>query len=113
MDKKTINLIKKHLRSASLKWSGRNEALKKARRKVERRKKDGTLHSIPFTRYQCRLCKEIYEKKDVEVDHIIDIGQFDSWSSYIGRMFCDLSLLQVLCKKCHLKKKEIYDKIKI
>lgn len=114
MDKKTKNLIIKHLRQATLKWRGRNEALKRAKKKIKRYKKNGDLHGTPYSRFECAHCKNLYCQKEIEVDHIIGIGSVTSWDVYIKRMFCNPLLLQVLCKQCHkLKKGNKYAEIEI
>jgi len=58
--------------------------------------------------YRCANCRDVFAGKDVQIDHIepvVDkIVGFKNWDVYIDRMFCDVEGLQVLCKKCHLKK---------
>lgn len=112
MDKKTINLIKQGLRSATLKWHIRNEVKKAAKiYKVVGTFKNGKPKKRVF--YICARCNKEYKSDQVQVDHIDAIGKFkDCWNEYIERMFCDIANLQVLCKKCHDKKSKI-DKLRM
>ena len=58
--------------------------------------------------YICNLCKNIYPAKEVNVDHVSPVilpeTGFTTWDSFIERLFCDKSNLQVLCKGCHDEK---------
>jgi len=54
--------------------------------------------------YQCNSCKKSFKLKQVQVDHIVEIGSFVDWNTYMERLFCPLDNLQVLCKRCHKKK---------
>lgn len=58
--------------------------------------------------YKCAITKKYFLKQDIVVDHIepvIDpkIGWVD-WNTYIDRLFCDASNLQVLSKEAHKQK---------
>ena len=70
-------------------------------------------------KFKCACCKRLYRQKSVQVDHIIPVicpefgfpkdvdhkgDVVDQWTTYINRLFCDASNLQVLCKRCHKKK---------
>jgi len=69
-------------------------------------KRTQTLRAARISRglYQCFACKQLYGPKAVQVDHIVPIGAFDGWDGFIERLF--EGELQVLCKPCHLSKKE-------
>lgn len=54
--------------------------------------------------YRCNHCHKLFPKKGVQVDHIIPIGTFIDWNTYIERLFCPITNLQVLCKTCHKSK---------
>ena len=54
--------------------------------------------------YKCDECKKAHPKKQVQVDHIIEVGKFETWDLFMERLFCDVSNLQILCKACHLIK---------
>jgi 5-methylcytosine-specific restriction endonuclease McrA len=94
MKKKEINLktyLIPKLRSISLYWPGRTEALKKAQ--------------LARGQYQCNHCKQVFKRTELHVDHIdpvIDIN--DGWKGFdefIPRLFCSVEGLQCLCKVCH------------
>ncbi len=106
MDKKTQNLIKHALRKATLRWSPRNEVLKAALVKIPRYKKDGTLSKQYYAKYRCAICSDIFIQKEVEVDHIKEVGIWDieKLTLYVKRLFCCKSNLRVLCKCCHRRK---------
>lgn len=61
--------------------------------------------------YLCAMCKRLYPKNQVAVDHIDPVvpiewsrsGEWD-WNIVISRLFCEQSNLQVLHKECHAKK---------
>ncbi len=56
--------------------------------------------------YTCAKCKKNFEKVMVDhIDPVVDpkVG-FVDWNTYIERMFCDSSNIQVLCRECHAKK---------
>ena len=91
--------IRSTLRSKSLRWPPRNEALKDARR---------TYHGPVVQQkweYECKLCKKWYKAKEVVVDHfpvaagsilsVADIGDF------ANNLYCEKENLRVLCSPCH------------
>lgn len=100
-----IDFIKNLLRQGSVKWQGRAECLRRARKRVMvRRSKTGQ----PIYKYhwQCASCRRwTKNEKLMEVDHIIEIGSFNGdWNLYVPRVFCGQDNLQALCVVCHLKK---------
>lgn len=78
------------LRLLWLRSSTRYEAIRNARTKRGK--------------YRCNDCKKLFRLKEVQVDHIVEIGSFVDWNSYIEKLFCSIDNLQVLCKKCHKNK---------
>ena len=57
--------------------------------------------------YQCALCEDWFQDKEVEVDHDPPCGSLKDYSDLAGfveRMFCEADSLQVVCKKCHKAK---------
>ncbi len=58
----------------------------------------------------CVECKKDFASKDVQVDHtdpIVPIGTLSkdmTWDEVVGRTFCNISNLQILCKACHKEK---------
>ena len=55
--------------------------------------------------YKCALCQSYFEKKQVQVDHIIPVVDpdkgFQGFDIYLRRMFCKVGNLRCLCKPCH------------
>lgn len=55
--------------------------------------------------FECKRCKGAFVAKDVNVDHVEPVvcpyTGFVDWDTYISRLFCDGSNLQVLCSPCH------------
>lgn len=95
-------LIIQALRSLSIRWWARNEALKNSR--------------VSRGNYQCAECGEEYKKKHVHLDHIeavVDpaIG-WVSYDEYIRRLFCKPEGFQVLCTSCHSVKSEQEDELR-
>lgn len=104
-----IDFIKNLLRQGSVKWKGRSECLRLARKRVLVRKNKA---GQPVYKYhwQCAHCRRwTKNEKLMEVDHIIEIGQFTNWNEYIPRVFCDQENLQALCVACHLKKTKAFN----
>jgi 5-methylcytosine-specific restriction endonuclease McrA len=100
-----MNKIKKGfiinaLRRASYRWPGRYKAF--AASKIAR------------NQYVCASCKNIFGKKDVQLDHldpVVPVEGFSNaneegwnWEQYLERMFADEDKWQVLCKPCHSDK---------
>jgi len=96
---KEINIrpfIIQKLRSASLSWPARNEAMKRAR--------------ISRGLYECAICTEQFKRKQMHVDHISpvvcpSIGWVD-FNTYIDRLFCEPEGFQCICTSCHSIKTE-------
>lgn len=79
------------LRSASLYWPPRTEALNRAK-------------TAPG-RFKCSMCEGEFKRHEVHVDHdppVIDprVG-FVDFNTYIERLFCTAEFLRVLCVTCH------------
>ncbi len=105
MDNKTKRHIINYLRQATVTWSGRNQALNRASRKVNEGHYLNGKEKLKKV-WKCNRCSlEFRDVSQVEVDHIKEIGPFKGdWNDYIDRMFCGPDNLQVLCTDCHLKK---------
>lgn len=101
MDKKTINHILNILRQGTITWEGRNECLKKFSKKINTGKfKNGKIRFK--TKVQCQECLEWFNKSDIEVDHLEEVGQFKgNFHAYILKMYCDVNNLRPLCTPCH------------
>ena len=91
--------IRSALRSKSLRWPPRAEALKRARRAYK-----GT-NKLQKWEFQCSICGEWFKAKEVVVDHfpvaagsilsVEDIGPF------ANNLYCEVDNLRVLCKPDH------------
>lgn len=105
-----VKFIINSLRQASVKWSGRKEALDRARKKV---RVGTTLDGKPKYKFhwKCAKCGQWYRNAgDVEVDHIVEVGPFTGdWNEFLPRLFTTQSNLQVLCVVCHMKKTNAYN----
>lgn len=57
--------------------------------------------------YLCSMCNKLFDRKQVEVNHIIPVGSLKSYADLPGfceRLFVEnVSLLEVVCKECHLE----------
>lgn len=90
MDSKFKSFIISLLRRGTYRWKPRNECFKEA--KVSRGK------------YRCNICKEVFRRKDVVVDHIepvVPTTGFTTFDNYILRMYPPKEGFQVLCKNHH------------
>lgn len=103
--KETIDFIINVLRQGTIKWPGRAECLRRARKKVlvgetKSGKPRYKLH------WKCAKCGQWFkDQSEMEVDHIVEIGSFSgSWDDFINRMYCEQDNLQALCQVCHKKK---------
>jgi len=83
--------VKTRLRSASLIWPARNEAIKAAR--AERGK------------YRCEQCRELFLRSQIQLDHINPVVDpktgWTTFDDFIVRLFCDAEGFRVLCRICH------------
>ena len=89
------------LRTATQRWPPKFEALKEALLGRKVNAKTGKLAQ----HFECAKCKQGFVSKDIQVDHkkpVVDPKKgFVDWETYIDRLFCESSNLQVLCKPCH------------
>jgi len=110
MDKKTHNVIIQSLRKASLRWRVRNEVITESKVRVEEgRYKNGNQRYKVY--FRCALCGELFNRKQIDVDHKDEVGQFVDYNTFVERLFCEKSNLQVLCKEgCHAKKTKVFNK---
>lgn len=91
--------VRSALRSKSLRWPPRMEAIKEARRPYNGPNK------LQKWEVECAICHEWHKLKDIDVDHfpkaagsirsIEDIGEF------VNNLYCEKENLRVLCKPCH------------
>lgn len=92
------------LRAAYRRFPNKFETLKEAFVGKKENKKTKRMSS----HYTCNNCKEEFPSADVQVDHIEPVVDpvvgFVDWNTFIERLFCEKSNLQVLCKTCHNEK---------
>ena len=87
MEKKLVNYIKGLLRRAWGRSFQRQSALKSAK--------------VSYGKYKCAKCRKIFRRKNIQVDHIIPVGRFKDFDTYIEKLFVEPIKLQVLCLGCH------------
>jgi 5-methylcytosine-specific restriction endonuclease McrA len=78
------------LRRASYRWPANSEALKKAR--------------IARNEYECAGCNNVFGRREIQKDHIepvVPTTGWDSFDSFIERLYCKVDGIAILCKKCH------------
>lgn len=102
---KVINIrpfIIQVLRSASVRWPSRNEALKRAR------KSRGV--------YECAECAGLFKKKQISLDHVSPVIEtaigWVNFDTFIHRLFCEPEGFQVLCDSCHSIKTEMENELR-
>ncbi len=101
MNKTLIIFLRSALRRASMRWKPIYTTRNAARR----------LYKGPNKRqkyeYKCAKCKKHYPNKKIQVDHITPVGSLKTLSDlpgFVGRLFCAVDGLQVLCLVCHKTK---------
>lgn len=104
-----LTMLRSALRNRSRFWTPIQNTKQKARRKYTGDNKRQKWE------YQCAICKEWHNDKNIQVDHIQEVGTLSSVNDlpqFVENLFCDSSNLQVLCTKCHNKKTQDYRKSK-
>jgi 5-methylcytosine-specific restriction endonuclease McrA len=61
--------------------------------------------------YRCEQCDvQPLEKSAVQVDHIVCVESVEGfkgdWTGWLGRLFCPVDGLMILCMPCHSAKSE-------
>lgn len=84
------------------------DVLRAHRQEHARTRKDGSRCKKDAVLYPCMACKNLVSRKDVAVDHIDPVVSsntgFVDYDTFIKRLFCDASNLQLLCSTCHQEK---------
>lgn len=97
------------LRAISRYWPAKNQVINDARVKVKiGHYKNG--NPIYKTLIECNICKQTFERHEIDVDHITPIANiegFKDWNSYVEALFCSADGLQVACKSCHYLKTQL------
>lgn len=90
------------LRRGSYKWPPRWKVLKAA--------------SVGRNQYRCNICKGIYPRKKVQLDHITPVIHptrgWINFDDYINRLYVMEDGFQVLCKNCHSLKSGKENKVR-
>jgi 5-methylcytosine-specific restriction endonuclease McrA len=102
-----MRLITSGIRRLWTKFSpSRRYLLNSQKKKIPKINKDGTESKVFINVWECSICGELVSERDV--DHIDEVGKLpdieDELPAWVGRLFCDLSNLQIICKDCHKKK---------
>lgn len=81
------------------------EVLFKVRREIPKFNKDGSRSKKDAVQYRCNVCGSFVGSTLVSVDHInpvVSVSEgFIDFNTFIERLFCDASNLQVICDDCH------------
>ncbi len=102
-----ITFAKSVLRRASKKTRGYNEVLAKAKYIYYPVNKDGMQSKAYRTSFECAICHDMFQRNEIEVDHIVPIAFSESIEEWIRNLYCDAEHLQVICKVCHKKKSKL------
>ncbi len=91
--------VRSALRSKSLRWPPRNEAIQRARRAYKGPNKR------QLWEHECAICKQWFNAKQICVDHypkpagsILSVSDI---SEFVNNLYCEVSNLRVLCVPCH------------
>jgi 5-methylcytosine-specific restriction endonuclease McrA len=94
------SMIRSALRKRSMYWKPIQFAKEEARRSYK-----GDNPRLKWE-YQCKECKTWHPAKNIEVDHIREVGSLkssDDLKSFVENLFSEDGF-QILCKDCHNKK---------
>lgn len=103
------SFIRSKLRNASRWWKPITQVRNDARRPYKGENKRQKWE------YMCSNCKKWWNVKEVEVDHIIEVGSLKSAEDlpgFVERLFCEKQNLRLLCKHCHSQSTANYMKTK-
>jgi 5-methylcytosine-specific restriction endonuclease McrA len=91
------SMIRSALRRRSMYWKPIQKAKDAAKRAYQ-----GTNIRQKWE-YQCSKCKNWFAAKEIEVDHIEEVGSLkcsDDLKGFVERLFAEEGY-QILCKECH------------
>ena len=96
---KFFGFIRSALRSASIRWPPKADALRDSRIPYM-----GVDNPRQKWQYPCHQCGEWFMGKEVQADHIVPCGSlrcFADLPGFVERMFCEQEGFRILCKPCH------------
>ena len=81
------------------------EVMMKVRKEFPKLNKDGRKAKKNAIKYLCNVCQQYIGSTKISVDHIIPVVSieegFIDWNTFVERLFCDITNLQVICDDCH------------
>lgn len=95
-----FGFIRSSLRNASSRWNPARTVLKEAAVGARVNKSSGRV----AMHFRCAICLETFPRKQVEIDHILEVGSLSSFQDLPGfaeRLFCNKDGYRVLCRGCH------------
>lgn len=95
------SMIRSALRQKSRWWKPISECKQKSKRPYK-----GPNKRQKFE-YQCNVCLQYYNDKNIQVDHVIPAGSLNCANDlpgFVERLFCEMDNLQTICTTCHNKK---------
>ena len=105
ISKKTIDHIIQYLRLGTVTCEAQTKELNKFRKRLPTGKVFKNGKKQEKYKYECQICKKWFDIKDIERDHIMEIGSFNGdWNEYIRRMYDFEGNLNPLCIPCHQRK---------
>lgn len=91
------------LRRLSIKYPPRLEAYNKGKIIYYIKSKKGK--DMKRVSHSCYLCgKDRLKSSEIEMDHIIPVGSFETWDIFINKLMCPTEMYQKLCISCHEEK---------
>lgn len=107
--KKDIAKLKNAIRSEIRRSFSRSEHYKEFLKLHRIEWKNGNRKRVS---YKCKACTKLFSSKDIQVDHIVPIGNgvyegIEDAKRFAELVYCSYDNLQILCKECHkVKSKE-------
>lgn len=95
------SMIRSALRNKSRWWKPISDCKQKSKRAYK-----GPNKRQKFE-YQCNVCLQYYNDKNIQVDHVIPAGSLNCANDlpgFVERLFCEMDNLQTICTTCHNKK---------
>jgi len=123
--RKDIRRVQRNIRKIASQIH-RNEVLKRNKTLALARNRRGKDQMM--VHHPCNCCGKLFRPKDVEIDHIDEVGELivegkkrskeygdcyvTNWQEWMDRCLCDLDNFQILCIECHQEKTTAFNKDK-